>query len=296
MNGMDGIAQAQQLGPLLYRIAILAVLVVALLGVIMWIFGCSIIPVPGACDVWWGVMGEPKVLIVHGDDGLGNPQLLQSAMESKEHLGLRVRVAHLDTITLGNLKDYDLIIVEQARTMSTKKMKMLVDYALGGGRLVWTGDAGAEGAEGDMFLKAHEYAGLAICDDIDTQKMWEERGLRISDVNCTWRSEISDIGPWARRYEDGDRNFAIKLDEMLNIKYIGNYCQFKDCKNDLPDIGKLDAGDEREHPLVLGIRPGLRMNGDFAIVEEGSGLSTRVLGVDYGGSLITKDKVNLGNN
>lgn len=288
MNGM----QQQNLGHIAYRVAVLLILVAILLGVVMWVFGCNVIP--EGCTVWQMVFGEPKVLIVYGDDGLGDPQLLQRVLESRQHVGVRARTAHLDTITLGNLKKYQLVIVEHARTMSTEKMKMLVDYAIGGGRIVWTGDAGTELASGDRILYQYERAGMDICEDMDQEKLWRDKQLKIDDINCMWRAQVKELSPWARYYRDGDRNISINLDTMLNLRYIGNYCRFKDCKSEAPQIGRLDVGQESENQLIYGLNPNLTMYGDFAIVDEEGGSSTRVLSVDYGGNLISKNKMDLG--
>lgn len=296
---MNGAKPPHSLSSDIYHIAILAVLLLALGWIVMWVFGCSIIPVPGACGIYWGITrwdsgGNPKVLIVHGDDGLGNPELLAEIMQNRELLGIRTETAHLDRISLGNLQKYDLIIVEHARAMSTKKMKALVDYAVGGGRLVWTGDAGTVLTQDDNYLYYHERAELEICEDIDADWLWETRGLRISDVNCVHRWDVEEINPWARRYE-GDTNMSINLDKLLSVTYTANYCQVKGCGGEIPRIGTLSTELERTHPLVYGLRADLQMYGDFAIVEEGAGMSTRILTVDYGSDLITKDNENLGN-
>ncbi len=254
------------------HVIILLILVGALLGLLTWsgVIRCSVIP--GWCDVYWGVMnfftgGEPKVAIVTGNDGLGEPELLQRVMQDPRHgLGKRVELLYLDRVGLGNLKKYDLIIVEKARTMKTSQLKMFVDYVIQGGRLVWTGDAGAKLAEGDEPL------------------YWDER---------TPGKEHVEIGPWARK----DGNKMLNFDEFLSVNYITNFCEATKCKDENVWVGTFYVEPGADHPLVKGLSPTLPMYGDFAIVEQGEGVNTtRVLSVDTLANIYSKDRRDLGKN
>ena len=105
------------------HVIVVILLVVFLLGALTWlgVIRCGIIP--GWCDVYYGVVGAPRILIVHGNDGLGNPEALRDFLSDPRYVGAHPQVKHLNYISEENLKEYQLVIVEKARTMSTKKMQ-----------------------------------------------------------------------------------------------------------------------------------------------------------------------------
>lgn len=253
-----------------FHVVVLLALLLFLLGLLTWsgILGCSVIP--GWCEVYWMFTGEPRTLIAYGDSGLGDHELLQYYMQHPQYLGLRVDSRKIDYLALGNLKQYDLVIVTEARKMSTQKMKMFVDYALEGGKLVWTGDAGAELAEGDEFIYRDD----------------EEEGAA---------HEI--ISPWARRDLDKtDGNYGVFLNRLLSLDYVTNYCLEKKCtEGKEPWIGMFRFDPGEDHKLVLGLDPTLQLYGDFAIVRErGDRLTTIVLSVDALAIITTEGGGNLG--
>ena len=244
----------------LLRIAGLLGLLLVLWGVISFIFGCNFLPIPMNCDVYYGILhfsenGQPKILIVYGDEGMGNHELLQRTMENPSILGLHPRSVHIDTISVGNLREYDLVIVEQARKISTDKLKMFMEYVNFGGRLVWTGDAGTELSQGDERLTEFE---------------------RGNDNNSD-----NYASGWGRK-ESGK---VVAFDEFLGVDYLGNFCQAKTCLS-TPYIGLLEAP-ERQNKFVYSIRPGLKMYGDFSLVKlRGDAPSKVLLNVDLGGGLL----------
>ena len=65
------------------RIVMAIVLVVVLLGLLTWtgIIRCS--QIPGWCDVYYSVMGQPRVLIAHCGNGMGDPEDLQLELVSR---------------------------------------------------------------------------------------------------------------------------------------------------------------------------------------------------------------------
>ncbi len=232
-------------------------LIVVLLFLLTWtgVIKCRV--VPGWCDVYWSVTkgGQPRILIVTGNNGMGDPDLLKSALADPNYVHVQAQIQNIDLINLGNLKNYDLIIVEKARKISTGKLKVFMDYVNQGGRLVWTGDAGTELAEGDRLLYADE---------------------------VTEGEKHTAFGPWARRSGDDQ----VRFDEFLSVQYVTNFCMVKRCTG-IPWQGILVTDPGREHPLVYGIRQGLSLRGDFAIVKEvGDAVSTRVLSLDWGSNLI----------
>jgi len=254
------------------HLVILIGLVVALLFAFSMFTRCSAVPIPGWCDIYWGVLkmdngGNPKVLIVYGDGGLGDHELLEDIFESPAHLGKSVTTKHIDGISLGNLTKYDLVIVEEARRMGTDKIKMFIDYAnTAGKKLVWTGDAGSEAYNEDEYVYWDEYPG--------------------SDTN-----NHAVISPWIRKQGDD----IISLEKLIGVRYLANYCDVKDCEDDeAPWIGTF-SGSDRDHRLIKGIREDLQMYGNFAITDiSDEGITTRILDVDFGSDLITKENVILG--
>lgn len=237
-----------------YHVAILLGLLGALWYVASWYFGCGIVPIPSSCDVFWGISrfsegGKARVLIVYGDSGLGDPQLLEKTLSNPGAFIAPARSMHIDRISTGNLKEYDLVIVEKARKLGSEDLVMFMDYVRGGGRLVWTGDAGTLIEKGDQLLFEYE----------------RPKG---SDEN-----RVSS--PWARKI--GSR--VVAFDEFISVDYIANFCELKTCTG-TPFIGIFEAPN-RSHDLVKAIRPDLKMYGDFSIVKVRSdAYSTSVLNVD----------------
>lgn len=263
------------------KVIMLVVLIFALWFALVWtnIIPCSF--VPGGCDIYWGVLRwdngmQPKVLIVYNEEdraGLGSPQILRDVMSDPGILNVRPRLMPLEQVTIGNLRMYDLIIVTQARQISTGKLKVFMEYANTGGRLVWTGDAGTELGEEDEYLYEHERESC-------------ETGAAI-----TGDEEGEIISPWARK-ESGK---CINFDQFLGVTYIGKYCEKKGCENNFPETGIFSAPD-REQRLVYGITPGLTAYGDFAIVELKSGAvnPTIILNLDYKSNFVSKEGKNYG--
>lgn len=248
------------------HILILVVMLAVLLFLLTWTNVTSCRVIPGWCDIYWSVVrgGQPRILIVYGNEGMGNPDLLKAALADPNYVHVQAQMQNIDLISYGNLKNYDLVIVEKAKKISTAKLKSFIDYVNQGGRLVWTGDAGTELAEGDVQLFADERTDGA-------------------------KHEL--LNPWARK--DGDKQ--ISFDELLSVKFVTNFCSIKACSG-IPWQGILVTDPERNHPLVYSLRQGLSLRGDFAIVnEKEDSVSTRVLSLDWQSHLIGTDKKDYGN-
>jgi len=106
------------------------------------------VPVAGGwlMDMYQRVFGVPQVLILHGDDSNGDWVALRDMLSNKmvfysEDLDVRKYSAGL----LQKLKQYGLVIVEDAKTLGKDKLVNLEDYVKGGGNLIWVGDAGTKG-------------------------------------------------------------------------------------------------------------------------------------------------------
>ncbi len=247
----------------LYHLGLLIALIIILWFVTSWFFGCKIIPVPYSCDAYWGITrfpegGKARVLIVFGKGGLGNHQLLEETLQNPSNFGARPESMQLSKVTIGNLQSYDLVIVEEARKMSTAELKMFMDYASLGGRLVWTGDAGTELETGDQLLYEYERP------------------------NGT--DENKNTNPWARKLG----NQAVAFDQFISVNYVGNFCTLVNC-NGVPQTGAFSAPD-RTHPLVKAIRPNLKMFGNFAVVDtRKDSYSKEVLSADTQSDIISNN-------
>lgn len=249
-----------------WHVVMLVVLVVLLLGTITWmgLIRCS--QLPGWCEVYdplyLSLTGKKEILIVSGEDGLGNPQLLERKLRDPRLVGVTAHLARLSSIGIRNLQDYDLVIVEKARTMSTKQLQYFIDFADSGGKLVWTGDAGTRLTAEDTPL---------FEDDIDEN------------------AEHVLMSPWARR--DGKK--AVRFDTVISVAYIGNYCELSDCSKNIP-VGGLITETTGNHLLIYGLAEdqmlyvsnALGDYRDFAVVKEPESIgSKRILTLDYGSIL-----------
>lgn len=251
----------------LSHIAILVILVGMLFFLLTWtgVIKCRI--VPGWCNAYWTIVrgGQPRIMIAYGDSGMGDPDLLKETLSNPTYAGVFPIMEHIDRISLGNLKDYDLVIVEKARKIPSGKLRAFMEYVQGGGRLVWTGDAGVEAETSDEYLRANEDPN--------------------SDTNS---GEL--VGPWARK--EGTK--VIAFHEFLGVQYETNYCSIKDCQG-LPWQGTLVPNPTRDHPLVYALRTNLVLRGDFAIAKDIPGATTtRVLSLDWKSNLVGKNQTDYG--
>ncbi len=169
------------------------VLAVVLLFILTWTGYVKCGSIPYWCDAYEAVLGSPRVLIVYGDSGLGDPDQLKEILQSPKYVGATsVDTIHLDRISLGNLKDYKLVIVEHSRKISMDQLQMFVDYVnLNGGRLVWVGDAGVERGS----------------DELSTLK----------DANA---SKDLITNAWSRAKEEENNYVTLGFDEFLGLKYV----------------------------------------------------------------------------
>lgn len=233
------------------HLGILLVLIVALLAVLIFtgILGCNV--VPSGCDAYYFLVkgGQPSLLIAFGSGGLGDHVKLEAVLNNRQIIKGSVRTMPIDRLSKGNINDYDLIIVENAKQLCTSQLKMFEDYVTKGGRLVWTGDAGTEKCEEDSYL-------------LDSERF--EGGTD------------KVIGPWARR--DGSKQ--VSFDEFLGLNYKDNFCNLSNC--DGSEIGRIEITNN-EHKLTKGLSPTIPFSQDFAIVKLNKGGTVRLVAVlDYG--------------
>lgn len=182
------------------------------------------------CNVYWSMVGQPKILVVFGSDGMGNAEKLVSILQDRDVLGVRAQLQNIDFIrTTSYLKNYKMVIVTQARTMSSNQIKMFNEYA-GTGILIWTGDAGASPIPGDK---------------------------KLSDFN------IESNDPWTRVTSD---NEIIQFGrDTLSAEYIDNYCNYSTCNDYHKDFIGFLKGDPNSL-ITNGIPPKQEFRGDFSLV------------------------------
>ncbi|HLC36729.1 MAG TPA: hypothetical protein VJK05_03945 [archaeon] len=260
--------EAESLSKNAFHLVVLIALVLLILGLVTWlgVIRCSLIP--GWCNIYYGVLGEPRILIVYGDDGLGSPQKLYEYLRDPRTVSADVQIRHMQSLNVENLKRFNLVIVEKAKTMSTDQMKMFIDYADAGGKIIWTADAGTALAPGDEQLKK-------------------------SDIFVDGSDEL--IGVWARK-GTSTRNFGliINLENTISVHFEGNYCEKNSCTSN-DRAGKLIPIDS-DHFLVYGIRSDLTYFGDFSVVSDVKGVGTqKIMDIDTDRPVKINDK-SLGEN
>ncbi|MFA6268727.1 MAG: hypothetical protein WCW13_02925 [archaeon] len=251
------------------KIVGLIILLFIILFILTWsgLVGCKTIS-PYWCDAYDVINGGgPRVLIVYGDVGLGDPDKLKMYLQDPRYVGANtVDAQSIDRISLGNLKKYKLVIVEKARVLTAENLQMFEDYVIkSGGRLVWVGDSGVERPEGET--------------------------AQLADTN-TGKLLISN--PWVRIIETDEEYKIVGFDEFLGLRYVNNYCSEIDCKTDFFNAGTIESEVTGDHPLIFGTAPVLNLKikkeRDFAIVKQisNSAVSNIVLNLNFGGNLTGK--------
>lgn len=108
------------------------------------------------CDVYYSLLGRPEILLIRGDDGIGDPIALARMIEDNHKVP--VRILEIDKLSAGMLKKYEVVIVEHARKIPTEKLRIIKEYVFNDmGRLVWVGDSGTVGESADQSCKDLKY-------------------------------------------------------------------------------------------------------------------------------------------
>lgn len=243
------------------HLGILIVLVVALFFVLVHFraIPCNSIH-PAACDVYYSVIagGKPKILIVHSQSGMGDPNYLYDVLKSPK-FSARVNIRDLEVVSLPILLENQVVIVEKANKMGIEDLKMFEEYVNRGGKLIWVGDAGTIAPEtesdANYFLK------------------FSERKVGGSDAY---------IGPWARK--SGSKQ--VSFDYLLGVNFRANYCEVVACGSGNELAGHFDIPDPSKQ-LVSGVSAALPFYGDFSIVKQNDDAYQNVEAyLNYGFNLI----------
>lgn len=175
--------KSQQQAKLIVNVVVAVFLIIGLLLVLQYFNFLYLrdIPILGnwLMDLYERAFGVPQVLIVHGDDSIGDYTKLQRVLQEKLiFYSEDVDVRKFSSGFSGKLNQYDLVIVEDAQTLDKDKLVNFDDYVQGGGNLIWVGDAGTRGTV--------EYKGNIITE----QSGWERKIVCIDErtlltCNCT---------------------------------------------------------------------------------------------------------------
>jgi len=131
----------------------LVVLVLVLLFVLAnfgYIRACDI---PGFSGVYYGIKGTPKIAIVSGDDGTGDPEYMQNLVLASSNQYPPI----FDLEQVQGIDSYDIVIVEHARTIPTSALWTLREFVYKGGKLVWIGDSGTALGEKDYLCEGAKF-------------------------------------------------------------------------------------------------------------------------------------------
>ena len=227
---------SQQL--LFHALAITLLLFVALfLATKFGMIHCS--QVPYWCQGYRSIVSAlygrsyPAILILHGDSGMGDPELLSRIIEDK--CRLYPVVDHIDTVSAGNLDNYDVVIVEKARKLTPDQMSMLWDFTAKGGKILVIGDVGVEPARPGEILTVEEYN---------------------EDANSTVEV-VKNL--WDRKDQFG--RYVLFGTRFLGLKYYGNYCNGDECTVS----GTISFKDD---PLTAGLPNSAPFPLNFAVIED----------------------------
>ncbi len=255
-----------------FDLAFKAIGLIVLIGVVLFLITWSGIVQckqvsPYWCQAYDMIMGGPRVLIVYGETGLGDPQQLRLYLQDSRYVAAgAVDMLAIERVSMGNLKKYDLVIVEHAKKLSAEHLQMFEDYVVkNGGRLVWVADAGTERYPDELEGLTDQNTGKVVYNNV-----------------------------WARVKDDPDNpaNYiVVSFDEFLGVRYIDNYCNQKDCVDGNFIVGTIESEPTGEHPLIFGTAPILNFKINkgrgFSVVKQiaNSPNSNIVLTLNFGGNI-----------
>jgi len=157
---------------------------------------------PGFEKVYYGVKGYPHIAIVSGSDGIGNPEELRNVIVERTHV-FPMELSVTDLLTGGVLDNYDLVIVEHAKTMDSRALASFKDYVQKGGKLVWIGDAGTKLADSDYLCKKVSFSYLpAYYDYVPVSN--SQGGSKLDENGSPVLQRQLVCGQWTQPYSPDD--------------------------------------------------------------------------------------------
>ncbi len=148
------------------------------------------VPVVGdwMMDIYERVFGAPKVLILHGDDSVGNWETLRDNLAERlifysDDIDVRKFGAGAGQV----MSKYGLVIVEDAKQLDKDKLLNLQDYVKGGGNLIWVGDAGVLGTvsyEDTLIVNQTGWLRKQVCIDANSLAVCDCKNVGKEGSNC----------------------------------------------------------------------------------------------------------------
>jgi hypothetical protein len=122
---------------------ILILVLLVILTKFKWIH-CSQVPLIPWCSWYCEMFGKSRVGIVYGGEGMGNPVDLQNEIINFRYYTVVDPPLPLSTISIGVLKNYELVILENAKKITRGQANALKMYLEQGGNMLWIGDSGTQ--------------------------------------------------------------------------------------------------------------------------------------------------------
>jgi len=141
----QGVPKRESAQETLIKMLVFLALVVVLLVVLTKFKFIHPRDIPGWKGFYCGVIEQrqSRILIVHGDEGLGDPDKLANQL-SRFRVSAPPEQLHASRLSSGMLKNYELVIVEKMKRVTFTQAEALKSYMDGGGSVIWIGDAGSE--------------------------------------------------------------------------------------------------------------------------------------------------------
>jgi len=247
--------QGQHQAKLIVNLVVAVFLIVGLLLVLQYFHFIYLrdIPLMGGwlMDVYERVFGVPQVLIVHGDQSIGDYVKLQKVLQEKLIFYSEDIDVRKFSSGFGNkLKQYKLVLVEGAQTLDKDKLVNFDDYVRGGGNLIWVGDAGTKGTvryKGEVLTSQSGWTRGIVC--IDEMTLMTCNCTKVkANSTCKFLPEGEDNGV-GQIQEDFSGILEATFEK--NILGIAPKVEIVDNDNwavigikrfiDLPDVNKITA-------------------------------------------------------
>ncbi len=236
------------------------------------------------CDVYYSIVGTPKVMILQNPEGggLGYPVKMKRLLED-EH-GLPTRMQNIGDLSPGMLEGYDVVVVEKARKIPTRKLEIIKDYVYGDmGRLIWVGDSGTVGGEKDKTCKTIEYSIKYMKRDKGSE-VNEEKKLCVSEPS---KQNVS--ASIASKTKDLTSEAMTELKKVCEESFGGTLASVRtdqgyQCKNPSGEYSKVYINWKNEKSVKRIVDPWNR--GEYSLLgseekHEGLDFGTKILGISF---------------
>jgi hypothetical protein len=253
--------KSQQQAKLIVNMVVVVFLIVGFLLVLQYFNFVYLrdLPVMGdwLMEMYERIFGVPRVLILYGDDSIGDWVTLRDRLSSNlifysEDLDVRKFTAGL-----GNkLKEYGLVIVIDNKRLDKDKLINLDDYVKGGGNIIWVGDAGTIGLV--------EYDGRIIAN----QSGWRRGIVCIDEVtlaSCDCKTYGSNST--CKFLPGSSEQTEIDLTRLMGVDFV------KNVPVEAPELEIVD----NSHWVVAGLKRSFIINNTYTISSVRNEYSTSLL-------------------